>query len=119
MFKKYIIIFFLFLTLPLFNAEAASYVKNGSVYIPDNAYLNFTADGYLCNSGYVDRGGFCEKISVPENGIFVEKFNYWVCKSGYEKKGNVCVKIYIPENATLSGSDFICNLGYKRGKLLC
>ena len=122
MFKKYILILFLFLVLPFFDVSAETYIKkfdnngnfSGYVYIPDNAYLNFNGDGYYCSPGYVDKGGYCEKIKIPKNGIFVEKFNSWVCASGYIKQGDSCEKIKVPDNASLSGNDFVCNPGYIR-----
>ena len=131
MFKKALgLLFLLFLIFPAFNVNAFEYVKiddvNHStgaryVYVPDNAYLNYKGDGYICNTGYVNKGNYCEKIKVPEHALFNKKYNYWFCEPGYKKEGNECKKIVIPENGRLNydGTDFSCNSGYQKSNNSC
>ena len=90
----------------------------GTGNLPANATARSWGEGWDCRHGFLEAGGSCTEIRVPDNA-FLNDRSYgkgWSCHRGYREADDKCIEIMVPANAHLLdgsyGDGWACERGY-------
>ena len=70
------------------------------------AQVGGNADGSVCDEGFENKNGSCQRTNVPQNA-YLTGSSYgrgWECNHGFKNVGELCEKIRVPENAYLAST---------------
>jgi hypothetical protein len=86
-----------------------------AVRVPQNATLDFSGHGWMCNRGFVRQAGGCVAIRIPEHASLDVSGRSWTCDRGYRRQAQTCVALVVPEHASLdeTGHAWVCDPGFQ------
>ena len=91
--------------------------QDGYRDLPAHAHYSATEQGWTCNDGFKQVGGFCVQDSgdIPSQGPFEVFDGQWRCRSGYSRSGNFCITPPAPAHASvLPGGGWECDWGFRK-----
>jgi len=86
--------------------SAASSGACAPLTIPENAHLNVSGDGWICNFGFERRGQKCTPVVVPWNASLGRNSDVWTCNPGYYEKRGICLPEESAEQTPKTRPDF-------------
>lgn len=96
-----------------------------AIFVPENAYLDYSGTRWTCDRGYTRDRETCALIDLPDNAYLTDSgYNTgWACERGFVEDDLDCIAIEVPDNAYLTssryGQGWACERGYLQAAQSC